>query len=79
MQHNDDIGCEEALRRVFAYLDGDLDAQAHGEMEHHLHRCRGCFSRTEFERRLQQRLRETAQEQAPERLRARVRRLLSDY
>lgn len=78
MNDTDNIGCEEALRRLFDYLDRELDAHAHGEMERHLSRCRSCFSRAEFERRLQQRLRATAAAQAPERLQARVKRLLGE-
>ena len=78
MNDTDNIGCEEALRRLFDYLDHELDEHAHSEMEHHLSRCRSCFSRTEFERRLKQRLRETSDAQAPPRLQARVKRLLGE-
>lgn len=78
MKKTDDISCEEALRRLFDYLDRELEPHAHGEMEQHLRRCRSCFSRTEFERRLKQRLRESAQESVPERLQARVKRLLGE-
>ena len=76
MTETDNISCEEALRRLFDYLDRELDAHAHGEVEQHLHRCRSCFSRAEFERRLKERLREASQAQAPRRLQARVKRLL---
>jgi anti-sigma factor (TIGR02949 family) len=51
------IGCEEALRRLAAYLDGELEASASGEVEWHLELCRSCFSRAEFERRLKERIR----------------------
>jgi anti-sigma factor (TIGR02949 family) len=51
-----EIGCEEALRHLFEYLDRELDATRHAEMEHHLHACRACFSRAEFEKRLKARL-----------------------
>lgn len=78
MNTTENINCEEALRRLFAYLDRELDEHEHGEMEHHLSRCRSCFSRAEFEKRLKHRLRETAHDEVPERLQARVRRLLSE-
>lgn len=79
MHEADSIGCEEALRRVFAYLDRELDEREHGEMERHLHRCRGCFSRTEFERRLKAQLREAGRSEAPATLQTRVLRLMSRY
>ena len=46
------IDCEEALRRLFEYLDAELHGDPHREMEQHLERCRSCFSRAEFEKRL---------------------------
>jgi anti-sigma factor (TIGR02949 family) len=76
MSERHDISCEEALRRLFDYLDRELEPHAHGEMEYHLARCRSCFSRAEFERRLKERLREMAGARAPRRLQARVKRLL---
>lgn len=79
MNEADDISCEEALARVFAYLDRDLDEPAHGEMERHLHRCRGCFSRTEFERRLKAQLRETGSSEAPAALQTRIGQLLNRF
>lgn len=79
MNDADNISCEEALQRVFEYLDRELDARAHGEMERHLHRCRNCFSRTEFERRLKEQLRETGRSEAPVALQRRIGQLLSGY
>ena len=46
------IDCEEALRRLFEYLDAELHEESRHEMEQHLARCHSCFSRVEFERRL---------------------------
>ena len=45
------IDCEEALRRLFEYLDAELHGEPQREMEQHLERCRSCFSRVEFEKR----------------------------
>jgi putative zinc finger protein len=47
------IDCEEALRRLFDYIDTELAGEPQREMEHHLERCRSCFSRLEFEKRTQ--------------------------
>lgn len=52
------IGCEEALRRLLAYLDRELGSVKHEEVEHHLSICRSCFSRAELERLLKTKLRE---------------------
>lgn len=79
MNEASDISCEEALERVFAYLDHDLDEHARGEMERHLHRCRGCFSRTEFERRLKAQLRDTGRIDAPAALQTRIGQLLRRF
>lgn len=46
------ISCEEALRLLAEYLDGELQDSNHTNVERHLERCRSCFSRVEFERQL---------------------------
>ena len=70
--HDDGPTCEEVMEQLFAYLDRELDEQMHDEIQRHLERCRDCFSRAEFERRLKTRLAETGTAAAPDRLRARV-------
>ena len=60
-----EIGCEEALRRLFEYLDRELEGARHAEMEQHLHTCRACYSRAEFEKRLKGRLGALGEEPAP--------------
>jgi len=59
-----DIDCEEALGRLFAFLDHELDAEERDAMQYHLARCRSCFSRANFEQRLKQRLRELREDSA---------------
>lgn len=74
----DTIGCAEAVRRLAAYLDRELDARAAGEVERHLERCRSCFSRAEFEKRLRERLRrDLSVDTVPAELESRVRGLLA--
>lgn len=58
MKKTKTIGCEEALKHLLAYLDQEVGAVAHRDVEHHLEICRTCFSRAEFERSLKIRLRE---------------------
>lgn len=73
------LSCEEAISRLFDYLDSELDADTQRRMERHLETCRGCFSRAEFERRLRQRVVETGEAKAPDSLRRRVRALMDRF
>ncbi len=74
-----DIGCEEALRRLFDYLDRELDTTHHAEMEQHLRTCRACFSRAEFERRLKAQLAGAGREQPSPDFERRIRKLLGNF
>jgi anti-sigma factor (TIGR02949 family) len=48
--------CEEALKRLMEFVDGELSVADHESVEQHLRMCRSCFSRMEFERRLKERM-----------------------
>jgi len=48
--------CEEALKLLATWLDGELHGADERELNHHLGTCRSCFSRAEFERRLKSQL-----------------------
>jgi len=73
------LNCEDVMERLFGYLDRELDEAARADIEYHLHACRGCFSRTEFERRLRAKLVETATLPAPASLHDRVRTLIERF
>lgn len=73
------IDCEEALRRLFDYLDAELAAEQRREMDHHLERCRSCFSRMEFERRLKAHMADLGTSEVPPALQQRVRTLIDDF
>ena len=73
------IDCEEALRRLFEYLDAELHAEPRHEMEQHLERCRGCFSRLEFEKRLKAYTAELGREPVPPALEARIHHVLDSF
>jgi anti-sigma factor (TIGR02949 family) len=51
------LTCEEALRFLAEFLDGELGTAEDRDVQEHLARCRSCFSRIEFERRLKDRVR----------------------
>jgi anti-sigma factor (TIGR02949 family) len=50
------IDCEQALARIFEFIDHELNAHEREAMQEHLHTCKSCFSRAEFERRLKHKL-----------------------
>lgn len=50
--------CEQALRQLASHLDRELAEQEAEHVEQHLHRCKSCYSRAEFERKLKQQLAE---------------------
>ena len=51
-----EIDCEGALKQLFEFIDRELPEDRCAEMQHHLHVCKSCFSRFEFERRLKEKL-----------------------
>lgn len=71
--------CEELLERLFTYLDRELDAEVAVAIEDHLERCRACFSRAEFERKLKARVRDAGERAVPDSLRARLRLLIERF
>jgi anti-sigma factor (TIGR02949 family) len=73
------IDCEEALRRLFGYLDAELQQEPLREMEQHLARCRSCFSRIEFEKRLKAHTAELRHEPVSPELDRRIRTLLDSF
>lgn len=73
------IDCEEALRRLFDYIDAELAGEPQREMEHHLERCRSCFSRLEFEKRLKAHTADLGHEPVTVDLERRVRALLDSF
>jgi anti-sigma factor (TIGR02949 family) len=73
------INCEEALRRLAEYLDAELLGESSREMEQHLERCRSCFSRVEFEKRLKSCTAELRREPVPPDLERRIRALVGTF
>jgi anti-sigma factor (TIGR02949 family) len=73
------LTCEEVIERLFDYLDRELDEREVADIERHLARCRDCFTRSEFEKRLRTRVEATAKVEAPPRLHRRIGRLLERF
>jgi anti-sigma factor (TIGR02949 family) len=73
------IDCEEALRRLAEYLDAELHSESQREMQQHLERCRSCFSRVEFEKRLKAYTAELRHEPVPPEFERRIRALVETF
>lgn len=73
------LDCEEVLRVIFAYLDGELEEEDHQRVESHLERCRSCLSRADFERRLKSHLAELASEPVSPTLERRIRTMIGRF
>ena len=72
-----EIGCEEALRQLLTFLDGELSAGEQERVDEHLRRCRSCWTRAEFERRLKRQLADLGPAPVRPQLMSRVRSLMS--
>jgi anti-sigma factor (TIGR02949 family) len=79
MSETDDMGCEQALKRLLEFIDSELSDSEHDSVERHLRTCRSCCSRMEFESRLKQRLSALSAEDVPSKSRDRIKDLLKGF
>ena len=79
MRNDDQISCEEALRLLATYLDGELHGGEQESVEHHLRTCRSCYSRSEFERRLKAELSQLGREDVRPAFEQQIRRLITQF
>jgi mycothiol system anti-sigma-R factor len=71
--------CQEALRDVARYLDGELDPTLHVRIEEHLIGCSPCMRRTEFRRQLKIMIsRKCAQAHVPDAVEGRIVRMIRE-
>jgi anti-sigma factor (TIGR02949 family) len=73
------IECEEAIRRMLEYLDNELDQNTNELLETHLHTCRSCFSRLEFEQLLKQMVNTVPKEKIPQYLKDRIKKITDTF
>ena len=74
-----EIDCLEAIDNLYSYLDGELnDATTLSEFKNHLEHCHSCYTRSELEKELNERIKQSGQEQAPESLQKRLRNLMDN-
>jgi anti-sigma factor (TIGR02949 family) len=79
MSDSTTIDCDEALRLLAAFLDDELPPDTRAGVDRHLERCRSCFSRAEFERRLKAEIASLGREEVTPQFEERIRRLLADF
>ena len=73
------VSCEEVLSKLHAYLDQEIDAPSEAEIDHHLHECRECFSRAEFEKALKKKVASAAETTTPAETRQRLEALIKRF
>jgi len=77
--HVEEIDCLEAIDNLYAYLDGELtDEKTLAEFRQHLQHCNSCYSRSQLEGLLSERIKESGQDKTPESLKNRLQGLMDD-
>lgn len=78
MNHQE-LRCEQALHRLFEFLDHELDPAERDAVQRHLSVCRSCFSRASFEQRLKNKLHDLRHEEIASGAGDRIKRLLESF
>lgn len=68
--------CDEALAKLYTYLDDELDPDSVRRIRAHLEDCHPCYDTFSFERRLRLVVRERLREEVPETMVARIRQII---
>ena len=64
--------CDDAVAQLYAFLDGELDAQTVTRVEAHLRRCSPCLEAFDFEAELRKVVAVKCRDQVPDELRTRI-------
>ncbi|MGH9156967.1 MAG: mycothiol system anti-sigma-R factor [Acidimicrobiales bacterium] len=64
--------CNEVVRRLYHYLDGQLDDERRSLIQTHLDDCSGCLEAFDFEAELRQVVARRCRDRVPDSLRARI-------
>jgi mycothiol system anti-sigma-R factor len=73
------LSCEQVLQDIWSYLDRELTEADLSHVQKHLDLCRACFSRIEFERLLRDAMRTKTNHCCPEKVKARIKKILDQY
>jgi len=68
----DSIPCDVVMQRLWAFIDGELDAVSEEQVRQHLELCRQCYPRFDFQRAYFRLMQQIAAEATPGELRRRV-------
>ncbi|MPY79647.1 MAG: zf-HC2 domain-containing protein [Actinophytocola sp.] len=72
------IGCAEAVRQLWEYIDDVVDVGEKAAIESHLARCRRCCGELEFARELRQTLFDASEEDVPDDVLRRLRHMVEE-
>ena len=74
------IGCQEALQRLYEYLDGELTPETTAEVRRHIELCAGCYPEVRNATEFRDALHRAAQGQplCPESLRRKIAAMLRE-
>ncbi len=70
--------CDDAITKIYGYLDGEISPVKRVLVRLHLRRCSGCEDAFSFERRLKVVVRERCQEEVPADVLAKLRAIVSE-
>lgn len=73
------MSCEEVLSKLYAYLDHEVDGPTEADIDAHMHECRECFSRADFERALKKKIASTVEVSIPDETRSRLQTLIKRF
>jgi anti-sigma factor (TIGR02949 family) len=71
--------CEEVIAQLYQYLDREVDAELSKNIDHHLHDCRECFNRAEFEKKLRSRVSTASETEMPDAVKSRLNSLIKKF
>ena len=64
--------CDDAVHRLYHFLDGELDDERRAHLQRHLDECLPCLEAFDFEAELRQVIAMKCRDQVPESLRLRI-------
>ena len=73
------MSCDEVLSKLYLYLDNEIDGPTVEDMDEHLHSCRECFSRAEFEKVLRKKVASAVEVKVPEDTRNRLEAIIKRF
>lgn len=72
------LDCQDALRDLYGYLDGEITEERRARIREHVEDCSPCLDAVDFEVELRQLVARTCQTEAPSSLRERVAQAIHD-